>query len=244
MRRGNLSTKRVGMNDLTTQAVLRHNSMFRGVSDATLDGLCNIAHRRTYKKGALIFSKGDAGDALYCVASGRIRIFASDPAGSELILNNLGPGDTFGEIAVIDGRSRTASALAAQDSTLVAIPTKRFQSYIARDPDLALHLLGLMCERLRWVSELVEDSMFLSGPIRLAKRLEILAEVNGRSTDGAPIEVEVSQTELSQFLGVSRQTINKYLNDWENNGWVCLHRGYLEICDVEALKTFVDTSTP
>ena len=106
------------MPDLTTHAVLEHIFMFRGLPKQTIDALAELAHRRHFEKGALIFSQGDPGDALYGIASGKIRILTSDDNGHEVFLNLLGPGDTFGEIALLDGLERTASAVAAAVSGL------------------------------------------------------------------------------------------------------------------------------
>src|SRR5688572_32496046 len=111
---------------LSPKAVLRHNYLFRGLSDATLDGLAALAGKRTYYKGSVIFSQGDQGDALFGVASGRVRISASASGGREVFLNIMEPGDTFGEIAVMDGLPRTANAIAIDDSTLILIQRSDF----------------------------------------------------------------------------------------------------------------------
>ena len=102
---------------LSPKAVLRHNYLFRGLSDATLDGIASLAVKRTYYKNSVIFSQGDEGDALFGVVSGRVRISASAPGGREVFLIIMEPGDTFGEIAVMDGLPRTANALALDAST-------------------------------------------------------------------------------------------------------------------------------
>ena len=231
------------MPDLTTQAVLTHNFMFRGLPASTIDGLCEISHRKSFAKDSMVFRQGDDGDALYGIASGSIRIFASDLGGNEIFLNILGPGDTFGEIALVDGLPRTASALVVEKSTLVVIPRHRFLAYLESHPDLAIHLMKLMCERLRWVSDLVEESMFLTGPARLAKRLVSLAEIHGRPGSDGDIEVSMSQSELSHFLGISRQIVNQYLNTWSDEGLVSLRRGHIAIRDMEKLKNIPYLST-
>jgi CRP-like cAMP-binding protein len=228
------------MPDLTTHAVLEHNFMFHGLPERTLDALTDLAHRRSYEKGAMIFSQGDAGDALYGIASGKVRICAADDKGHEVFLNILGPGETFGEIAMIDGLQRTASAIAIEPSTLVAIPRQQFLSHLEHDPGLALHVMKLLCERLRWVSDLVEESAFLAGPARVAKRLTSLVESYGRPADGGGSELLISQAELGQFLGVSRQIINQYLRSWSEQGWVRLRRGRIIVDNLDALSQVAD----
>ena len=229
------------MSDLTTHAVLEHNFMFRGLPGRTIDELATLAHRRSFQKGSMIFSQGDEGDALYGIASGRVRISTSDDKGHEVFLNVLGPGDTFGEIALLDGLERTAGAMAVESSTLVVIPRSQFLEHLSRDPSLALHLVKLLCQRLRWVSDLVEESAFLTGPARVAKRLASLVQSYGRPADGAGLELKISQAELGQFLGVSRQIVNQYLQAWSNEGWVSLKRGRIIVIDMDALRAVADT---
>jgi len=224
------------MSDLTTYAVLEHNFLFRGLPKTAIDTLAELAHRRAFDKGAMIFSQGDEGDALYGVAAGRVRIFTADEKGHEVSLNVLGPGDTFGEIALLDGLPRTASAVTIDDSKLIIIPRPQFMSYLERDPGLSMHLMKLLCERLRWVSDLIEESSFLAGPARVAKRLSTLVETYGRPLPDGGVELVISQAELGQFLGISRQIINQYLRSWCEQGWVLLKRGRIVVHDIDAIK--------
>jgi CRP-like cAMP-binding protein len=224
------------MQDLTTHSVLEHNFIFRGLPLQTIDALAALAHRRSFEKGALIFAQGDTGDALYGIASGRVRISSADDAGHEVFLNVLGPGDTFGEIAMIDGLQRTASAVAIDPSTLVVIPRAQFLNHLQRDPGLAFHLMNLLCERLRWVSDIIDESTFLTGPARVARPLLRLLETYGRPVGEDQMELVISQAELGQFLGISRQVVNKYLRSWCDEGWVCLKRGRIQVNDLNALR--------
>jgi CRP/FNR family cyclic AMP-dependent transcriptional regulator len=224
---------------LSPKAVLRHNYLFRGLSDATLDGVAALAVKRTYYKGSVIFSQGDRGDALFGVASGRVRISASASGGREVFLNIMEPGDTFGEIAVMDGRPRTANAVALDTASLLVIQRTDFLPFLEREPRLALHLLKLMCERLRWTSELVEESAFMAGPARLAKRLLILATLHGRAARVGQLELRISQAELARFLGISRQIVNQHLSDWRRLGWVEVGRTQIIIRDTDALRALI-----
>ncbi|HEX7081239.1 MAG TPA: Crp/Fnr family transcriptional regulator [Gammaproteobacteria bacterium] len=229
---------------LTAAAVLQRNYMFRGLPDRTLDRLAALASRKVYQKGAVIFSQGDEGDALYGVASGRVRISASGAGGREVFLNIMEPGDTFGEIAVMDGLPRTAGATALERTTLVVLKRVDFLSLLERDPQLAIHLLKLLCERLRWTSELVEESAFLSGPARLAKRLLTLAQLHGRPAGGESkdaLEMRISQADLAHFLGISRQIVNQHLGEWAKAGWVALGRGRIVIANPAALRELSKT---
>lgn len=226
-------------NDLTSLAVLKRNYLFQGLPEPTLERIADIATRRGAAKGSVIFSQGDPGDALYGVASGRVRISATGSAGQEVFLSIMEPGDTFGEIAVMDDLPRTAAATALDDATLVVINRADFTSLVEQEPKLAIHLLKLVCARLRWTSELVEDSAFLSPPARLAKRLLVLTTLHGRPATDDARELGISQAELARFLGYSRQIVNHYLREWQQAGWVELHRGRITIRDAEAMRDFV-----
>lgn len=232
---------------LTATAVLRRNYMFRGLPERTLERIASLAARKVFQKGAVIFSQGDTGDALYGIASGRVRISASGSGGREVFLNIMEPGDTFGEIAVMDGGPRTAGATAIERTTLIVLKRVDFLALLEREPQLGIHLLKLLCERLRWTSELVEESAFLSGPARLAKRLLILAQLHGRPAAGhqtGAMEMQISQAELAHFLGISRQIVNQHLGEWAKAGWVRLGRGRIVVADPAALQELCAEAPP
>lgn len=223
----------------TPKTILKHNYLFKGLPDHALARMTSLAAKRSYPKGTVVFAQGDAGDALYGVVSGRIRISASASGGREVFLNIMEPGDTFGEIAVMDGLPRTANAVALDHSTLIVIQRSDFIPFLESQPKLALHLLKLMCERLRWTSELVEESAFMAGPARLAKRLLILASLHGRAARVGQLELRISQGELARFLGASRQIVNQHLSEWRRHGWVDLKRAQIVILNPEALRTMI-----
>jgi len=231
--------KDLSASSLSAKAVLRHNYLFRSLSDVALERVAGLAARRVYSKGSVIFSQGDEGDGLYGVAAGRVRISATGAAGQEVFLNIMEPGDTFGEIAVMDGLPRTAGAVALDAATLIVIKRADFLQLLEHEPKLALHLLKLLCERLRWTSELVEESAFLTGPARLAKRLLILASLHGRATGVGQLELRISQAELARFLGISRQIVNQHLAEWRRYGWLDLGRSQIGIRDAEALRRMI-----
>jgi CRP/FNR family cyclic AMP-dependent transcriptional regulator len=223
---------------LTTLQILQRNYLFRGLPSPTLGELAALALRRRVTKDTVVFTQGGPGDALYGIASGRVRISASGPSGQEVYLNIMDPGDVFGEIAVMDGLPRTASATAIEATVLVVIQRSDFLALLQREPQLAIHLMQLLCARLRWTSELVEESAFLSGPSRLAKRLLILAALHGRPESGRLV-LQISQSDLALFLGMSRQLVNQHLQDWRRQGWVDLARGRIGIADPHALGALI-----
>jgi CRP-like cAMP-binding protein len=226
----------------TAKAVLQKNFLFRGLSDAALERIAAIATRRHYAKGAVIFAQGQPGDALFGVVAGQVRISASGIGGQEVFLNIMEPGDTFGEVAVMDGLPRTAGACALEDTALIVIKRADFLKLLEREPKLAIHLLKLLCERLRWTSALVEETAFLAGPARLAKRLLILASLHGRSTSVGELELRISQADLARFLNISRQIVNQNLRDWLRRGWVDLGNSRIVIRNPEALRRVAETT--
>jgi CRP-like cAMP-binding protein len=139
----------------------------------------------------------------------------------------------------MDGLPRTANAIALDDSALLVIQRSDFLLFLEKEPRLAIHLLKLMCERLRWTSELVEESAFMDGPARLAKRLLILASLHGRAARVGHLELRISQAELARFLGISRQIVNQHLADWRRHGWIELGRTQIVIRNTDALRAMI-----
>ena len=215
--------------------MLERSSLFRGLSSEILARIAALALQRSYPSGEVVFLQGDPGDALYGVVTGRIRISAGASDGREIFLNIMESGDTFGEIALLDGGLRTAAATAIVPSELVSIRREHFLAVLEREPRLALELLRLCGERLRWTSGQAEDAALLHAPARLAKRLVSLGQLHGeRTNDG--IALRISQEELAGFLGLSRQVVNQYLQGWLAQGWVSLGRGVVTVRNEGALK--------
>ena len=223
---------------LAAETILERTRLFGGLPSATIRQIAALSSRRSYSHGALVFSQADPGDALYGVVTGRIRISASSPGGREVFLNIMEPGDTFGEIALLDGRRRTATASATAPSELIIITREHFLELLEREPKLVTHVVQLLCERIRWTSGWAEDSALLGVPARLARRLLSLGKLHGRETPNG-IELGISQEEVAHFLGLSRQVVNQYLQNWKVRGWLTLARGKIVIVDERALRDVV-----
>lgn len=189
----------------------------------------------------VLFLKGDEGDALYGVLGGRIRISSGDADGKEIILNIIDPGDIFGEIALLDGKPRTADASAMAPSQLLRVQRSDFLGLMAAEPRLTQHLMEMVCDRIRKTSEMLEDSAFLDLPARLAKRLLSLAKYYGEAdTDTAITGIQISQAELGQLMGTSRESINKHLQFWRSRDWITLGRGRVTINQPAALQNLIE----
>lgn len=224
-----------------TRAALSGNYLFEGLPAAVIDRAQSVARTRRFVAGSTIFSQGDKDGNLYCVVSGRVRIGASGVGGREVFFNVLEGGDTFGEIAVIDGEERTATATAMKESVLMMFARDSFLDLVRREPDLALNLMKLLCKRVRWTSQLAEESVLLSAPARLAKRLLVLAAVHGSPVDDS-MELRISQADLASFLGISRQFVNRHLQEWRQQGWIAIGRSRISVRDPEALALLVETT--
>jgi len=223
------------MTTLAGRIVLQRSPLFRGLAPAALERIAALATQRNYGEGEIVCSQGDPGDALYAVVTGRIRISSGAADGREIFLNIMEPGDSFGEIALLDGGTRTATAVAMVASELVSLRRDHLLALLEREPRVALELLRLCGERLRWTSGLLEDAALLDASARLAKRLLSLGQLHGERT-GSGYTLRISQEDLANFLGVSRQAVNQQLQAWKAQGWVELGRGSVTVQDVAAIQ--------
>jgi CRP/FNR family cyclic AMP-dependent transcriptional regulator len=214
-------------------APLRNHPLFREFTPAAIEHLGTYMTRRSIRRGATIFAKGDAGNGLMAVLWGSVKISAPTPDGREAVLNIINPGEAFGEIALLDGRPRTADAIAMSDCELMVIDRRDFIPFLRGQPDIALKVIEILCARIRRTSEQVEDVMYLSFPGRLAKTL--LRLTGGTGSHAAQRNVRITQRELSSIIGMSRESTNKQLRAWERRKWVRLERGGVTLLNPEAL---------
>lgn len=223
------------MTTLAGRMVLQRSPLFRGLPPPSFERVAALATQRHYREGEVVCTQGEPGDALYAVVNGRVRIGTGTADGREIFLNIMEPGDTFGEIALLDGGTRTASAVAMTAAELVVLRREHLFALLQKEPQVALEMLRLCGERLRWTSGLLEDAALLDAPARLAKRLLSLAQLHGeRSGDG--LTLRISQEDLASFLGVTRQAVNQQLQAWKAEGWVALGRGSVTVLDERALR--------
>src|SRR6478752_10139932 len=151
--------------------ILKMNPMFADLGVDELQRLAGLCHTQQLGLGEMLFQKGDPGDALYGVRRGQIRIETGASDGSRLTLNFMGPGDLFGEVAVLDGESRSADATAGEASELFVLRREDFLAFLESEPKVAIKIIMLLCQRIRWQSERMEESMLQPLPVRLARRL-------------------------------------------------------------------------
>src|SRR6266446_8890012 len=164
---------------LAHRQLLRSSPFFSRLGDSEADAILAQATVARYAEGVLIFAKGDPGNSMMAVLRGRVTISSPSVDGRQVVLTTFREGDVFGEIALLDGKERTADATAASDCELLVVPRRSLLSLLERRPDLCIDLLVVLCERLRRTNEQVEDLAFLDLEARIAKVLVRLAEENG-----------------------------------------------------------------
>ncbi len=219
--------------------LLRRSHLFARLGDRDIDELLAHASVARYAEGEQIFAKGDPGNSMFAVLKGRVTISTPSPDGRQVVLTVMRDGDVFGEIALLDGKERTADVTAAADCELLVVTRRSLLSLLERRPDLCIDFLHVLCERLRRTNEQVEDLAFLDLEARIAKALLRLADENGAEATGArPFGVKISQRALGELVGGSRESVNKHLQDWKRHGIIAIEKGAIVIRDPEALAAF------
>src|SRR5438132_11907298 len=188
-------------------SVLRKHPIFCDLEPEALDQLCRYAKHITLKRGASIFCKGDPGNSMFAVISGTVKISVSSPDGRNAILNLIGPGEIFGDIAVLDGAPRSADATANTNCEFFVIDRREFLPFVRSQPALSMKFIELLCARLRWTSEQVEQIILQNLPGRLASALIGLTEQ--RKLEPAHRTIAITQQEISEMVGMPRASINK-----------------------------------
>lgn len=216
--------------------MLHANPFFKDLDASLIDRLVAHAVTRKVTKGTVLFRKGDAGSRLYAVCAGAVRISVPSEQGQDAIFNLVPPGEIFGEIALLDGGERTADAVAIENSELMVIERRDFVPLLQQHPEMAMKVIEILCARLRKTTEQVEDIVFLGLPNRLAKAL---LQLHRRAGAASPGRISITQRELSQMIGTSRESTNKQLREWERKKWLRLERGGLLILSPAALASLV-----
>jgi len=222
-------------------SVLRKHPIFCDLEPEALDQLCRYAKHITLKRGASIFCKGDPGNSLFAVISGTVKISISSPDGRNAILNLIGPGEIFGDIAVLDGAPRSADATANTNCEFFVIDRREFLPFVRSQPALSMKFIELLCARLRWTSEQVEQIILQNLPGRLASALIGLTEK--RKLEPANQTIAITQQEISEMVGMTRESINKQLRAWAARKWVRLEHGAIVVLDVGSLRELAEAGS-
>ena len=206
--------------------------LFSDLEPDALHLLAEVSRLKPAPKGYFLFFQDDPGEAAYVVYSGVVAIVLTTADGRELVINEMRPGECFGELALLEDAPRSAGAVAREDSQVVRMPRREFMTQLESQPILMRRLLDTIAGRLRNSGERESALAFLNAPARMARFLLHRAEEDSQTGD----LVEISQEELSLYIGVTRQTVAKILGGWRRDGWIITGRGRIMLVDLKALR--------
>jgi len=224
------------------RAALDRCGLFQQLNNSERDALFMRARTRTYAADETIFLMGSPGDDMVAVVSGTIRISVPSADGKEITLAILGPGDICGEIALLDGKERTADANATTECSVVVLERRDVLAFLAKHPDAWAKLITVLCGRMRTVDHQMAEFAMASLPVRLAKALLRLAVPESRSADGGASEcIHLTQRELGNAIGATRESVNKHLRAWQRKGLVRIADRLVVITDRASLEILGET---
>ena len=224
------------------EQALTRAALFAGVDEATIAALAATATRRVWASGAVLFQRGDAGDYLLALTSGRVRLSVSTPTGKELVLRHMGPGEVLGEFSLIDGEPRSADATVVEASSGVVLQRDRFLRVAAQYPQLGLALARHLCLQLRTTNYQMESIALYDLRSRVARFL--LFSLRSEAGEGRTrLRMALNQTELALVLGASRPKVNQVLQSMLADG-LLEREGEILICDIARLEDAAEMPDP
>jgi CRP/FNR family cyclic AMP-dependent transcriptional regulator len=217
--------------------VLGRTALFESLDQEGAAGLRSQMHSVEVARGERLFGEGDVGDKLYVVLDGKIKLTRTAADGRENLLSVVGPSEMFGELSLFDPRPRTQTATALTDTRLAALDHQALRDWLTGRPDVALHLLRALAQRLRRTNDVMTDLVFTDVPGRVAKALLDLADRFGvQRPEGLQVNHDLTQEELAQLVGASRETVNKALADFVGRGWIQLAAKSVLLVDLDRLR--------
>jgi CRP/FNR family cyclic AMP-dependent transcriptional regulator len=226
---------------LNREEILAGHFLLRHLRPEELSRLAASTTLARYRPRATIFQKGDPGSSMMAVVRGRVKICTYSASGQELLLNLVDRGGIFGEIALLDGQPRSADAVAMEDTELLVLERNRLMPFLNASPEIAIRLIAVLCQRLRQTSEALEDALLRDAPSRVARGLLRLAAIFGKpETGGTRLDIKLSQQQIGNLIGISRESTNKYIVEWSRAGYLAVNTGVITINDREALESLSD----
>ncbi len=211
--------------------------IFANLKPAQLEPLTPRLHQRHFHRGEVIFNQGDSADLLYIIVAGTVRISIASEDGREKDIALLQPGECFGEMALLDGSDRSATATAMEASDTLTLLRQDFFEFIGQHPEVIADTTSLLTRRLRHVNQMVGDMAFFNAPTRIAKHLlELAATYAGVADWQHPVEIPLGQDELARLVGTTRETISRVLNSYRRLGILTISHRRITIVDREALE--------
>ena len=217
--------------------MLRQVALFNPLQEADAQRVCALFRPRAFRAGEIIFHLDDPGGCLYLIHSGRVRIFLPNPDGREVTLRLYGKGEVFGELSLLDGGTRTASAQAHEDTQAYLLFREDFMRLLRDQFELVQHVIALLVERLRYTTQYTQQLAFMSIPSRVAAALLQLASMESNAPASGLIKI--TQQDLANYVGTTREWANRTLNEFVTRGWIKMNRGSITILNRDALKQSV-----
>jgi CRP/FNR family transcriptional regulator, cyclic AMP receptor protein len=213
--------------------------LFEGLSASERSAISALAHIKTYDAGDTIFALGSPGDQMMAILSGAVRISVPSNDGKELLLAIMHPGEVFGEIAVLDGKERSADAVAESACTLGVLDRRDILSFLERNPSVWLKIVAVLCDRLRRTDQVLAEVALMQLPARLAK---MMLRITDNSSTAKAEKIRFSQRELASMVGGTRESVNKCLRKWQTSGVVKISESWIVINDRTALEQLAENS--
>lgn len=219
---------------------ISHATLFRGLPESEVERLARISRTCTYKRGETIFTEGTPADGLYILYLGRIKIYKLSPAGKEQILHIIEPGEPFGEVPVFLGTTFPAFAEALEESKALFFPRDEFVSLIREDPFLAMNMLAILSQRLRYFARLIEDLSLKEVPQRFAAYLLSGSEETGREY----VHLEIGKGQLASLLGTIPETLSRILGKMAQEGLIGVEGRKITLVDKKGLEGVASGKRP
>lgn len=210
--------------------------LFAALDEVTADQLLDSMTPHRLSRGEVVFREGDAGDSLYVIITGKVKLARASGDGRESLMSVLGPGEMFGELSLFDPGPRHSTGYVVSDSELISLGNDALRGFLAEHPEVAMQMLAGLAHRLRRTNEGISDLVFTDVPGRVAKALLDLSDRFGRRTEnGMLVAHDLTQEELAQLVGASRETVNKALADFAHRGWLTLGAKAVTLLDTDRL---------
>jgi CRP/FNR family transcriptional regulator, cyclic AMP receptor protein len=220
--------------------ILERHFVLGKLSPAEIEALVTYSRVERYPAGEEIYAKGSPGQSMMAVLSGTARMSCVSAEGKEIVLNIINAGEIFGEIAVLDGGERSADAVAMTDCEILVMSRRTLMPLLEQHADICLMLIKILCQRLRRTSEQVEDVLFRHLESRIAKALlQLAGGPRGAELGGRKLDLHLSQRELGNIVGSSRESVNKQLQIWHRAGLIEVAKGAIVIRDAAAIEMLV-----
>jgi CRP/FNR family transcriptional regulator, cyclic AMP receptor protein len=219
---------------------LANCALFSGLSAEERGAVAALARIRTFNPDEIVFAIGSPGEQMMALLSGSIRISVPSSEGKELLLAMLQPGEVFGELAIFDGKARSADAVAETACTVAILDRHDILSFFERNPSSWPNLVRVLCQRLRHTDQAFAEVALLQLPVRLAKAMLRISNREGGCATGEPSKIQFSQRELASMVGGTRESVNRCLHDWQRTALVRISRGSIVITDRHALESIAD----